>query len=121
MKILKKNRKFKPSKNSNIIIKDCGEVILENDEQISFSNKSNLNKYDITKKNWGYYATPSINSRLVKNNFETYIVQNKLTKNFFIFLVERKKKNIFLRYLKKENLKIVPWPKKLLKNIDFKT
>lgn len=113
MRIKKKNRKFKPSKTSNIIIKDCGEIILKNDEQVTFANKSSTNKYDVTKKNWGYYATPSINSRLIKNNFKTHIVQNKLTKNFFVFIVDVKKKKSFQKYLKDENLKIIPWPKNI--------
>tara|TARA_B100001057_G_C22713751_1_gene896903 strand:- start:409 stop:765 length:357 start_codon:yes stop_codon:yes gene_type:complete len=115
MKIKKKNRKFYPSVNSKILLKDCGEITLKNDEQVTFVNRYKKNQYDIVKKAWGYYATPSINSRLKKNNFDAHIVQNNLTKNFFIFLVERKKKSVFTKYLKKENLEIVGWPKKLLK------
>jgi len=115
MQIKKKNRKFKPLKNSNLVIKDCAEIILSDNEQVTFTNKSRTVNYDLTKKDWGYYATPSINGRLKKNNFQTYIVKNESTKLFFIFLVKSKKKKFFLKYLKSENLIIVSWPKSLLK------
>ena len=107
----KKLRKFKPSKYSEIVLKDCGKIILNDNEQVTFSDKYKKNNdYDVTKKDWGYYATPSINSRLKKN-----IVINKTTKFFYIMLVYKNKKHIFLRYLKKENLKIISWPKNLIK------
>ena len=114
MIVKKKLRKFKPSKYSDIVLKDCGKIILNDNEQVTFSDKYNKkNDYDVTKKNWGYYATPSINGRLKKNNFISYIVLNKSTNLFFIMIVHKNKKNLFLKYLKKENLKIVTWPKNL--------
>jgi hypothetical protein len=110
----KKSRKFKPSKYSGVVLKDCGKIILNDNEQVTFSDKYKKNNdYDVTKKDWGYYATPSINSRLKKNNYLSYIVVNKSTKFFYIMLVHKKKRNIFLKYLKKENLKIISWPKNL--------
>ena len=110
----KKLRKFKPSKYSEVALKDCGKIILNHNEQVTFSDKYKINNdYDVTKKDWGYYATPSINSRLKKNNFLSYIVINKSTKFFYIMLVHKNKKHIFLKYLKKENLKIISWPKNL--------
>ena len=117
MIIKKKIRKFKPSKDSAIVLKDCGKIILNDNEQVTFSERNKKNRdYDVTKKDWGYYATPSINSRLKKNNFSSHIVVNKSTNLFFIMLVQKNKMNLFLRYLKKEKLKIIPWPKKLKKN-----
>ena len=115
MKLKKRKRKFNPSKRSKIILKDCGSIILEDNEQITFTNNLGKNNYDVTKKNWGYYATPSINSRLKNNNFNTHIIINQKTNKFFIFLVENKKKKEFSRYLKSENLTKIPWPKKLPK------
>ena len=67
MIVKKKLRKFKPSKYSDVVLKDCGKIILNNNEQVTFSDKYKQNNdYDVTKKDWGYYATPSINSRLKK-------------------------------------------------------
>ena len=114
MKIKRKNRKFKPSNSSNIILKDCGDITLKNNEQVTFTSTKSLSQnFDITKKSWGYYATPSINNRLLKNNFFSFIVQNKSTKNFFIMIANNRKLNGFYKYLKKENLKIIKWPREL--------
>ena len=46
-----------------------GDISLSNNEQVTFVSKSN-GRYDICKKSWGYYATPSINSRLKKEGFK---------------------------------------------------
>ena len=114
MLIKKKLRTFKPSKYSDIVLKDCGKIILNDNEQVTFSDKYNKkNDYDVTKKDWGYYATPSINGRLKKNNFISHIVINKSTNFFYIMLVHKNKKHLFQKYLKKENLKIITWPKNL--------
>ena len=54
MIIKKKIRKFKPSKYSAIVLKDCGKIILNNNEQVTFSEKYKKNRdYDVTKKRLG--------------------------------------------------------------------
>ena len=108
MRIKKKKnpRKFAVGLNNKIQIKDCGSIYLKPNEQISFVTKS-LAKHDVTRKDWGFYATQSINSRL-KKNFKTAIVINKL-KRIFIMLVEKKHIKKFNRYCKKENQKVLTW------------
>ena len=113
------NKKKKPRKfliNKKIKLKDMGYILLKNDEQITFIHGKNQ-EYDVCKKNWGFYATPSINSRLKKNDFFTYIVENKKLQRFGIHIVDKKKINLYKKYLKNEKLKIVNWPKKLRKYI----
>ena len=46
-------------------IKDCGSIYLKSDEQVTFKCEKG-SEYDVTKKEWGYYATPSLNGRLKK-------------------------------------------------------
>ena len=58
LKINKKSRKFKVGIKKTIL-KDMGKVYLNNNEQLTFINKKS--EFDFVKKNWGYYATPSIN------------------------------------------------------------
>ena len=106
MKILKKNRKFKAGINQ-ITLKEVAKISLKKNEMITFFNGKI--EYDVVKKNWGYYATPSINSRLLKFNFKTCIVINKISKNIFILLVDKNKKQDFKKYLKSEDCKIVKW------------
>ena len=84
-----------------------GDISLSNNEQVTFVSKSN-GRYDICKKSWGYYATPSINSRLKKEGFKTAIVKNKLGR-IFIMIVEKKKYFEFKKYCKEEKQKIVKW------------
>jgi len=44
MIIKKKIRKFKPSKNSAIVLKDCGKIILNDNEQVTFSERNKKNR-----------------------------------------------------------------------------
>ena len=67
IKINKKVRKFKVGL-SKIILKDLGKIYLNKNEQVTFVRKKS--EFDIVKKNWGYYATPSVNKRLKKFKFE---------------------------------------------------
>lgn len=106
MKIEKKNRIFKVGIN-NIIIKEVAKISLKQNEMVTFFNGKI--EYDIIKKNWGYYATPSINSRLLKFDLKTCVIKSKITNNSFIILVLKNKKKEFNKYLKNEKCKIVKW------------
>ena len=107
MKILRKikPRKFKVSAGSKkIYLKHCADIYLKKNEQITFKN---LNKeYDVVKKDWGFYATPSINDRLKKFGFRTFIVKNSYG-SIYIFLVDKKKILKFKKYCKIENQQIL--------------
>ena len=105
-------RKFNASIKNKIILKDFGKIYLNKNEMISFTDKKKRD-YDVVKKSWGYYATPSINKRLKNNKFKTFIVKSKITKNYYILLVYNDKKKLFQNYIKSENLKIIPWPNSL--------
>ena len=59
------------------------EMVLEGDELITFKNSDT--EYDFSKKNWGYYSTPSINSRLNYYGFDVFLVKNKIDGKYFIF------------------------------------
>lgn len=104
----KKPRKFKVGK--EIVLKDCGKIILNDNEQISFLTK-NLSRYEVTKKKWGFYATQSVNHRL-KKKFKTAIVINS-TKKIYIMLVEKKYIKQFKKYCDKENQKVLLWLDKI--------
>ena len=99
LKLKKKPRKFKVGSKKNIHIKDLGEVYLNNNEQITFAHKNS--RYDFCKKKWGYYATSSINNRLKKSGFRTFLIKNSL-KNIFLTVVHKNKIKEFKMYIKKE-------------------
>jgi hypothetical protein len=108
MKIIKNKppRKFKPNK--SIVLKDCGKIYLEPNEQVTFVTKKKQ-EYDVCKKDWGFYATPSINGRLKSFNFKTALIKNITSKKIYLFLIEEGEEKKLYKYLKKENCKILKW------------
>ncbi len=104
----KKPREFEVGNGKKFKIKDFGKIFLESDEQITFVTKKG-GEYDVTKKNWGFYATPSLNGRLKNFNLRPVLIKNKITKRFFIFLVEKGKESLFLKYLSEEKLVVILW------------
>ena len=78
-----KARTFYPSSQSNIEIKIEAEVLLNNDEQITFKSRSNKS-YDFVAKDWGYYVTGSINSRLKNEGYSIALVVNKSGRKYIM-------------------------------------
>ncbi len=109
MKIEEKNpaREYTVGANANITIKDVGDVYLEADEQLTFVTDAG-SRYDFCKKSWGFYATPSINSRLEAENFVTALVMNSQNR-LYVMVVDRAKITDFRDYLSKENQKVAAW------------
>ena len=101
IKIKNKPRKFKVNiGQKHIQLKDTAEIHLKKNEQITFKYLDS--EYDVTKKDWGYYATPSINGRLKKFSFRTFLIKNKKNK-IYIFLVHKNKIKSFRKYCKDDN------------------
>ena len=100
-------RVFKVGK-SNISIRDTASVYLEVDEQVTFKTEQGA-EYDVCKKSWGYYATPSINGRLRNFGYLTALVENKDTEMRYIMLVNEDSVNDFVQYLLDEELCIREW------------
>ena len=88
-------------------IRDCGSMRLGPDEQITFLTEQG-GEYDLTRKEWGFYATPSLNGRLASFNLRAVLVKNRVDR-FFVLLVERGKEESFERYVRLEPLKVVCW------------
>lgn len=65
-------------------------------------------EYDIVRKNWGYYATPSINGRLMEHGLRGVLAKNSLGR-IYLLLVEKGKEPDFEQYLRKENMNVITW------------
>jgi len=105
MKIIKKKRIFKVKiGKTEIKLKDMAKITLKKNEQVTFKNSNS--EYDVTKKDWGYYATPSINGRLKGFGFRTFLIQNK-NNMLYIFLVHKDKMKNFRKYCKDDRQKIL--------------
>jgi hypothetical protein len=88
-------------------ISDCGTIALEPDEQVTFTTPRG-GELDVTRKDWGFYATPSLNARLVEFGLHTVLVKNKIGR-FFVLLVEDGDDDAFDRYVADEELVVVTW------------
>jgi len=87
---------------------DCGRIALQPDEQITFLTEDGA-ELDVARKNWGYYALPSLNGRLLSFGLRTALVKNTLTGRYFIMVVELGKEPIFESYLTQESCIVVHW------------
>lgn len=100
-------REFEVGYDVKGVIRDCGTMRLEPDEMVTFLTEEG-SEYDLTRKEWGFYATPSLNGRLASFNLRAVLVKNRVDR-FFVMLVERGKEEAFDRYVRQEPLKIVAW------------
>jgi hypothetical protein len=109
MKLLLRDspRAFRVGKNEEIEIHDQGDVCLETNEQLTFVTPSGP-RYDFVRKDWGYYATPSINSRLAHEGFKTALVKNKHDR-LYVMVVEKTKLSAFEDYCVSEEQTILSW------------
>lgn len=90
-----------------VTLKDCAHIELAPDEQVTLITESGA-EYDVARKSWGYYATPSLNGRLQRFGLRAVLVKSPESK-FYVFLVERGKEDDFQRYLDVEGHVVVTW------------
>tara|TARA_B100001559_G_C16479548_1_gene613046 strand:- start:412 stop:768 length:357 start_codon:yes stop_codon:yes gene_type:complete len=107
IKIKDKPRSFYPTGNKEIMIKDMGEIELIADELITFVNSSGK-RYDFVSKNWGFYATPSINSRLKNEGYKTALVKNS-NGQVYIMVVDNEKLDFFQKYCEMDKQEVLEW------------
>jgi hypothetical protein len=100
-------RRFAVGNTVKFEMQDCGTMHLQPDEQLTFVTEQGA-EYDLARKDWGFYATPSLNSRLLNFGLRGVLVKNNLGR-YFLMLVERGKDNLFEEYLKVESLDIICW------------
>ncbi len=109
MKILHQEppREFLVGFENKVSLKHCAQIELESDELVTFANVSG-SEYDVVRKEWGYYATPSLNKRLLSFQLRPVLTQNR-EGHFFLLLVERGKEGLFEKYVSSEKLKLILW------------
>ena len=107
MKIKEINPKRKFNCGNNVILAHVADIMPENDELITFKSKENK-EYDFVCKEWGYYATPSINKRLKRNGYRAALMENKCGDNFVV-IVEVDKLKLWEDYNEKEEQIFVKW------------
>ena len=91
---------------SSINLSHVIDLNLDPDEQVTLIG-DNGGEFDICRKSWGYYATPSINHRLKDFGYRTCIVESSGRR--YLHLVEQEKINEYLNYLEEQRMKILFW------------
>lgn len=100
-------RAFEVGHDEKILLRDCGRLELEPDEQVTFTTPSGAD-YDVARKSWGFYATPSLNGRLVRFGLRAVMVKNRIAQ-FFVLLVEHGHDEEFRQYVTSERLEVIAW------------
>lgn len=100
-------RTFEVGLGERLEMRDCAHIVLDANEQITLTTDSGA-EYDVARKSWGFYATPSLNSRLLRFQLRGVLVKNRLD-HFFVMLVEQGHEPEFEHYLTVEGLKVVCW------------
>ena len=100
-------RLFRVGQAEQIEIADCARIDLAPDEQVTFRTDSGA-EYDVTRKDWGFYATPSLNGRLAAFALKGVLVRNPAAL-LFVLLVEESRMSLFQRYVEQEQLTILAW------------
>ncbi len=107
LEVIDPPRVFEVGVGKSIQIKDCAHIELQPDEQVTFVTESGA-EYDVARKSWGFYATPSLNGRLQRFGLRAVLVKSREAK-FFVLLVESGREIDFQHYLDIEGHTIVCW------------
>lgn len=89
------------------VLYDCAHIELKPNEQVTFKTPEGT-EYDVTRKSWGYYATPSTNGRLKSFGLRAALIKAS-TGRYFVMLVESGKVAEFQRYLDDDKQLLLCW------------
>lgn len=101
-------RRFPVGNSVKFDMKDCGTVALAPNEQITLVTEQGA-EYDVARKDWGFYATPSLNGRLEQFGLRGALIKNRGTGRYFVLLIERGHEQAFDIYCEQENLAVIAW------------
>lgn len=86
---------------------DCGRIELQPGEQVTFVTPNGA-EYDVARKSWGFYATPSMNARLSMHGLRAALVINAIGR-LYLMLVEPEQEKTFLEYLRLDHQRLLSW------------
>ncbi len=92
---------------ANLKLHHCMNVELLNDELVTFIQPSG-SAHDVIRKNWGYYASGSLNGRLPQHGLRPALMRNSAGR-IYLVLVENDKEDPFEQYLKETGQAVLGW------------
>jgi hypothetical protein len=90
-----------------VTLRHCADVELAPDEQITLVTASGT-EYDIVRKSWGYYATPSMNRRLAAHGLRAALTANR-DGRVALMLVEAGSEPEFEAYVAEQKMRVAAW------------
>jgi len=108
VQLLNPPRRFKVGTTVKREMADCGSVELAPDEQLTFVTADGA-EFDVARKGWGFYATPSLNGRLESFGLRGVLIRNRVSGRYFVLLVQRGHESAFAQYLEEESCEVVTW------------
>lgn len=100
-------REFSTRSQNASTLQHCANIELEPDEQVTFVG-AHGGGYDVVRKSWGYYATPSLNGRLRDHGLRAALVRNPAGRAYLL-LVERDRESDFAAYLRQDGQRLICW------------
>lgn len=99
-------RRFSVGPDGAITLSHCADIALEPDEQVTFTTASGT-EFDVVRKDWGYYATPSLNGRLPAHGLRPALV--KSGDKSYLLLVAEGAEPAFFDYLDDQRMTMICW------------
>jgi hypothetical protein len=87
-------------------LRHVADAELEPDEQLTFVSDSGT-EFDVVRKSWGYYGTPSLNRRLPDHGLRPALALSRGA--MYLLLVEKGREDEFTAYLDAQGMTLVCW------------
>ena len=105
--LIRPPREFRVGGDDGLVIRHCANVELAPDEQVTFVSPADT-QYDVVRKVWGYYATPSVNRRLRRFGLRAGLCENRDGARYVV-LVEEGREREFYAYLDDQDMVVLSW------------
>jgi len=92
----------------SIELAHTADIELDADEMVTFTD-GHGREYDVTRKDWGWYATPSLAGRLSRFGYRAALMRNIDTRQCFLVLVEAGKEAAWRAYNRAERQEVLLW------------
>lgn len=89
-------------------LQHSADIRLKDNETVTFITPEGA-EYDVTAKDWGFYATPSTNGRLKDQGFRTALVRSQESGRRYVLLVLPARFDAFETYCREQNIKVESW------------
>jgi hypothetical protein len=95
------------------MLRHVANLELAADEVLTLVTDSGT-ELDVTRKEWGYYATSSLNGRLRDHGLRAVLAvgmprEGEEAERMYLLLVEEGREDVFEAYLEAESMRVIAW------------